>query len=71
AAVPKLDSAAGLDMPLRGTELPSNRRLPTGCFFRERCPFAVTGCEQPQALAPLPGTSRRVRCHRAAELLAD
>ena len=43
AAVPKLDSAAGLEMPLRGTELPSNRRLPTGCYFRERCPFAVAG----------------------------
>jgi peptide/nickel transport system ATP-binding protein len=71
AAVPKLDSADGLEMPLRGTELPSNRRLPSGCFFRERCPFAVAGCEQPQALAPLPGAARRVRCHRAAELLAS
>src|SRR5262249_61279186 len=70
AAVPKLDAAAGLEMPLRNTELPSNRRLPTGCFFRERCPFAVTACAQPQALAPLTGTSRSVRCHRAAELLA-
>jgi peptide/nickel transport system ATP-binding protein len=69
AAVPRLDAAAGLETPLRSTELPSNRRLPAGCFFRERCPFAAAGCEQPQALAPLTG-SRSVRCHRAAELLA-
>jgi peptide/nickel transport system ATP-binding protein len=70
AAVPKLDAARGLETPLRNTELPSNRRLPVGCFFRERCPFAAAGCEQPQALVPLAG-SRSVRCHRAAELLAQ
>src|SRR5262249_1277033 len=71
AAVPKLDVAAGPEMPLRNTELPSNRRLPTGCFFRERCPFAIAGCERPQPLAPLTGEKRSVRCHRAAELLAQ
>jgi peptide/nickel transport system ATP-binding protein len=70
AAVPKLDAATGLEMPLRNTELPSNRRLPAGCFFRERCPFAVAACVQPQSLAPLAGAARSVRCHRAAELLA-
>jgi peptide/nickel transport system ATP-binding protein len=70
AAVPKLDAAAGLEMPLRNTELPSNRRLPAGCFFRERCPFAVAACAQRQSLAPLAETTRSVRCHRAAELLA-
>jgi peptide/nickel transport system ATP-binding protein len=70
AAVPKLDAATGLEMPLRNTELPSNRRLPAGCFFRERCPFAVAACTQPQSLAPLAGAARSVRCHRAAELLA-
>jgi peptide/nickel transport system ATP-binding protein len=69
AAVPKLDAGAALEAPLRNTELPSNRRLPTGCFFRERCPFAVAACEKPQALRPLGGTARSVRCHRAEELL--
>jgi len=71
AAVPKLDAAAGLGAPLRNTELPSNRRLPTGCFFRERCPFAIAGCEKPQALKPLARTARSVRCHRAEELLGQ
>jgi peptide/nickel transport system ATP-binding protein len=73
AAVPKLDTApgaaAGLEAPLRNTELPSNRRLPEGCFFRERCPFAIAGCEKPQALRPLAGTARSVRCRRAEELV--
>jgi peptide/nickel transport system ATP-binding protein len=67
AAVPKLDGAA-LAPPLRGTELPSNRVLPTGCFFRDRCPFAASGCERPQPLIPFAGVE--VRCHRAAELPA-
>ncbi len=69
-AVPKLDRGAGLQSPLRNTELPSNRRLPVGCFFRERCPFATAGCERPQLLAPL-SAGRSARCHRAAELLRD
>jgi peptide/nickel transport system ATP-binding protein len=69
AAVPKLDRSVGLQAPLRNTELPSNRRLPTGCFFRERCPFAAAGCERPQALAALAAGGRQVRCHRAAELI--
>jgi peptide/nickel transport system ATP-binding protein len=73
AAVPKLETASGagaaLEAPLRNTELPSNRRLPRGCFFRERCPFAIAGCEKPQALRPLRDAARSVRCHRAEELL--
>jgi peptide/nickel transport system ATP-binding protein len=69
AAVPKLDAGAALEAPLRNTELPSNRRLPTGCFFRERCPFAIAGCEKPQALRPLRDAAHSVRCHRAEELL--
>jgi len=62
-------TGAALEAPLRNTELPSNRRLPTGCFFRERCPFAIARCEKPQALRPLRERARSVRCHRAEELL--
>ena len=43
-----------------GTELPSNRTLPSGCFFRDRCPLARAGCERPQALL---GRDPAVRCH--------
>lgn len=49
----------------RKGELPSNRNLPQGCFFRERCPYAGAGCELPQALrVNLSGAA--VRCHRAS-----
>ncbi|QOI55647.1 oligopeptide/dipeptide ABC transporter ATP-binding protein [Rouxiella badensis] len=46
-------------------ELPSNRILPQGCFFRERCPFAGDGCHMPQDLrVNLSGAA--VRCHRVS-----
>jgi peptide/nickel transport system ATP-binding protein len=62
-----LDAVPSFDRPLnsiapRACELPSNRTLPTGCFFRERCPSATAGCELPQVLVPADG-SRTVRCH--------
>ena len=67
-----LDAVPSFDRPLpsvaaaRAGELPSNRRLPTGCFFRERCPAAAAGCEHPQVLSEL-ADGRLVRCHRAAK----
>ncbi|HHG8773413.1 TPA: oligopeptide/dipeptide ABC transporter ATP-binding protein [Raoultella planticola] len=61
-SVPRIGSALG-EAP-RNTELPGNRHLPEGCYFRERCPFASTGCEKPQPLRPLAnGTS--ARCWKA------
>jgi peptide/nickel transport system ATP-binding protein len=66
AAVPRLDNDEPVAPPVRDTELPSNRVLPTGCFFRARCLYATAGCERPQALAAF--GAREVRCHRAAEL---
>jgi peptide/nickel transport system ATP-binding protein len=75
-----LDSVPAIGRPLdRGaaivdTELPSNRRLPAGCFFRDRCPFVVDGCERPQSLAPFSGPTadnHLARCHRAADFVED
>ncbi len=44
-------------------ELPSNRNLPQGCYFSERCPYAGNGCQLPQDLrVNLSGAA--VRCHR-------
>ncbi|MBZ9676759.1 ABC transporter ATP-binding protein [Mesorhizobium sp. ES1-1] len=62
-----LDAVPSFERPLasiaaRAGELPSNRTLPTGCFYRERCPWATTGCELPQLLVPADGL-RAVRCH--------
>jgi peptide/nickel transport system ATP-binding protein len=48
----------------RKGELPGNRCLPSGCYFRERCPFAGDGCEQAQVLQ-MHQAGSAVRCHKA------
>ena len=60
-AVPKIGQgrAAG---KLDETELPSNRVLPTGCFFQNRCPKAGAGCDVRQMLRST-GDQHFVRCH--------
>jgi peptide/nickel transport system ATP-binding protein len=63
-SVPRLGVPVPADAAASSTELPSNRRLPRGCFFRDRCPLARDGCDRPQALLG-DGTdpARLVRCH--------
>jgi peptide/nickel transport system ATP-binding protein len=60
-AVPRLGVPLQAEQVAAPTELPGNRRLPEGCFFRERCSLCTTGCEKPQAL--LGEEPQRVRCH--------
>jgi peptide/nickel transport system ATP-binding protein len=63
-AVPRIGQPVDDEAAADARELPSNRRLPTGCFFRERCPFAAAGCEQPQVLEPaVDDAAHPVRCH--------
>ncbi|MBD1587152.1 oligopeptide/dipeptide ABC transporter ATP-binding protein [Pseudomonas typographi] len=62
-AVPQLGKPLAGDTAAQRTELPGNRTLPAGCYFRDRCPKAAAGCEQPQALRRVAGAE--VRCHRA------
>lgn len=63
-SVPKTGAPLAEELMIRKTELPGNRVLPVGCFFRERCPLASSGCENRQALRRLDaGTD--VRCWRA------
>ncbi|AST79941.1 TPA: ATP-binding cassette domain-containing protein [Citrobacter farmeri] len=63
-SVPKTGAPLAEELMIRKTELPGNRVLPVGCFFRERCPLASSGCENRQALRRLEaGTD--VRCWRA------
>lgn len=63
-AVPRLGVAVDDAQVSAATELPGNRHLPTGCFFRDRCPKATAGCEKPQALlSARGGQEERVRCH--------
>ena len=65
-----LESVPQLGVPIRAdevsssTELPSNRILPSGCFFKDRCPMACQGCEKPQDLKPgAASPGHLVRCH--------
>ncbi|PMY36547.1 peptide ABC transporter ATP-binding protein [Pseudomonas sp. GW456-L14] len=60
-AVPRLGVPLHAEHVAAPTELPGNRRLPSGCFFRERCGLCTAGCEKPQAL--LENEQQRVRCH--------
>lgn len=60
-AVPKIGQGRAT-AKLDETELPSNRVLPTGCFFQNRCPQAGTGCNLPQILRDA-GKPHVVRCH--------
>lgn len=63
-SVPKTGAPLAEEQVIRKTELPGNRVLPVGCFFRDRCPLATHGCETRQALRRLDaGTD--VRCWRA------
>lgn len=65
-SVPRTGEPLDETLALRKTELPGNRHLPEGCFFRDRCPMATLGCERPQPLQPSTG-GRRVRCWRSMD----
>ncbi len=65
AAIPRIRARRE---PLAGIagRLPDMRSPPIGCRFRERCPFALDMCAQPQVLAPF--DERAVRCVRARDI---
>jgi peptide/nickel transport system ATP-binding protein len=67
-AVPRIGQPVDDEAAVDARELPSNRRLPDGCFFRERCAFATAGCERPQLLGPAAGDpAHPVRCDRSRQ----
>ena len=65
-ALPRL-SARRSALPSIPGRVPVLGQMPAGCRFRQRCPFAVDGCERPQALLDA-GNGRRVRCWRFGDL---
>lgn len=70
-AVPRLDKDWSDDLVMAPKELPSNRKLPTGCYFYERCPWATSGCENKQQLLPDAGNpEHKFRCHVAHKKIA-
>lgn len=68
-----MDSLPAIDKPLveervsGKTDLPGNRILPEGCFFRDRCPLATRGCELRQSLTARED-GREIRCWRAHQM---
>lgn len=66
-SVPKTGAPLAEDLVLKKTELPGNRTLPEGCFFRDRCPLAIRGCENKQSLLTSE-TGSEVRCWRAVNM---
>lgn len=62
-SVPRTGEPLDETLALRKTDLPGNRHLPEGCYFRDRCPQATQGCERPQSLQPS-HEGRSVRCWR-------
>lgn len=63
-SVPRVDRSLEGELADRKGELPGNRQLPQGCFFHDRCPLAVQGCQQPQPLR-MDASGAGVRCWRA------
>jgi peptide/nickel transport system ATP-binding protein len=62
-AAPRMESATPADRRLATIEgqPPDPRDWPSGCRFRERCPFAVEKCAEPPALLPVEA-GRSARC---------
>lgn len=70
ASLPRLSANArksGLQ-PIPG-RLPDMTRLPPGCNFEPRCPFAEKACRDPQRLIEA-GAGHEVRCWKAGALRA-
>ena len=58
-AVPRLDHPPKQPLPTIPGTVPNLLRLPTGCRFRTRCPWAQARCaqEEPDLLPVAPGHS--------------
>ena len=65
-SVPKTGEPLDDGLALRKTEQPGNSHLPAGCYFRERCPLADSGCGKPQSLQQT-ADNRVVRCWREVD----
>ena len=47
-SIPTMRGSTGLGAALTNTDLPSNRNLPAGCFFKDRCDMASPNCDTRQ-----------------------
>lgn len=67
AAVPEFHKQLEAPSSERAGELPSNRHLPKGCFFIERCPMRGAGCDERQTMRHS-SPQHYARCHRLGEM---
>ena len=65
AAIPKVESAGGEkeERLLLSGDLPSPTRLPAGCAFHTRCPYATERCRQERPALREAGPGHFVACH--------
>ena len=66
-SVPRLDVVSERLIPVPGSP-PDPQRLPSGCPFRVRCPWAEDRCAEAYPPIDDHGQGRRVACYRAAEM---
>jgi len=69
SATPVADPAVDRTKVVYDGEVPDPIELPTGCFFKDRCNFAVDACdrEEMELRPPAPDGDRQVACHRAVD----
>jgi oligopeptide/dipeptide ABC transporter ATP-binding protein len=69
-AIPRLANR-GADLPTLGIQ-GTKPLVPGGCEFANRCRWRIDQCDEPQNFSTLDGSegARRVRCHRATEIIA-
>ena len=69
-AIPRMDVEVETLNVIEGN-VPNPRRLPSGCRFHPRCPYAADLCraEMPDLVEVVPG--RHVACHFAAQRLCE
>jgi peptide/nickel transport system ATP-binding protein len=66
AAAPSLENPLPELSEVRIGELPNNRILPAGCYYRERCSMSIPDCAKVQNLLSIPDSLQvKVRCHVA------
>ena len=66
-SIPRMSTKADLGTPLSNTDLPSNRNLPSHCFFYDRCDQKSELCQNVQVLSPVSGRADHLARCRLAE----
>ena len=69
-AIPDLDSAVDRLTPIEGL-MPDPTKLPDGCYFADRCPYAEALCKQIHPTSTSLSGTHTILCHRFSEGLKE